>query len=237
MDAKNEDLVVIKKKDGTNYTIRRDRDRYFFPDEWKKFIAKVTRKKHNILFKTLLHTGGRAMEVLNLRAVDFNFDRKMVSFKVVKNRVAKKSYSLGKKREFLISKKFVSELKSYIVKNNISKNDYLFLNNKKLPENYFSLTNKEKSKYYTSVKVSSGLILKRKLKAAGIEDYHNFSLHNIRKTYAMWMKVYNPPLEEVCKRMGHDIPTHMEHYSSPVIFNPIEKRAILNICGHDLPWN
>ena len=74
-------------------------------------------------------------------------------------------------------------------------------------------------------------MLKSKLRKIGIEDWYNFSLHNIRKTYGMWMRTFNIELAELCYRMGHDMDTFLAHYGSSLIFTDIERRKIQTIMG------
>ena len=78
------------KKDGVKYTVRDSRKRYFFPDEWKKFILTIKNKKHRLYFLTLLNTGARAMEALNLKKTNFDLIRGTITFDVVKHKAAKK---------------------------------------------------------------------------------------------------------------------------------------------------
>ena len=109
--------------------------------------------------------------------------------------------------------------------------DFLFLDSSKLPEGYEDLKNAEKKKYYNKRVVSYSSMLKGHLKKAGIEDYWNFSPHNIRKTYGMWMRIYNKEMTELCYRMGHDIDTYMTHYGSSLIFTDYDRRKINKILG------
>ena len=60
-------LYNIKRKNGRDYTVRKDRHRYFFPAEWNAFIKKVTNEKNRLFFITLLNTGARVMEALHFR--------------------------------------------------------------------------------------------------------------------------------------------------------------------------
>jgi len=55
------------RKNGSKYSVRQDRRRYFFPQEWDKFISEIEDRTHKFFFLTCLHTGGRIMEVLNIR--------------------------------------------------------------------------------------------------------------------------------------------------------------------------
>lgn len=227
-----EGLQIGIKKNGVNYSVRMDRRRYFFPDEWNLFVKSITNKEHRFLFLTALHTGGRIMELLNLRYKDINEERQTITFNIVKQRKAKKNfYATGKSRGFFVSDEFIKEYKSFIRGKIINQEDYIFLDNKKLPKNYSDLPNKERKKYYVSKVVSYSNILKRKLKKIGIKDWYNFSLHNIRKTYGMWMRTFNKDMSELCYRMGHDLDTYLAHYGSSLIFTEEERRKILKTMG------
>jgi len=227
-----EGILMGKKKDGSQYKVRNDRKRYFFPQEWLKFIKEIKDKEHEFFFLTCLHTGGRIMEVLNLRYRDIDEERGTVTFSIVKQRKAKKNfYATGKSRGFFVGSEFMKEYKSFIRGKKINKDEYIFLNNIKLPKNYNELDNKDRKKYYASKIVSYSIMLKRKLKEAGIKDYYNFSPHNIRKTYGMWMRTYNKEMAELCYRMGHDIDTFIAHYGSSLIFTQEERRLISEIMG------
>lgn len=227
-----EGLFVGTKVNGQSYSVRADRRRYFFPDEWNEFIKLVTDKQHKFFFLTCLHTGGRIMEVLNLRYKDIDEERESVNFTVVKQRKAKKNfYAVGKSRGFFVSSEFMKEYKSFIRGRVINPEHYIFLDNEKLPANYSELDNAKREKYYISKVVSYSKMLKSKLKKAGIKDYYNFSPHNIRKTYGMWMRTYNKEMSELCYRLGHDLNTYLSHYGSSLIFTEEERRKIARIIG------
>lgn len=217
---------------GVKMQVRDDRRRYFFPDEWTSFINQFKNKEHKFFYLTLLHTGGRIMEVLNLRHKDIDVERGTVNFTVVKQRKAKKNlYASGKSRGFFVASEFIKEYKSFIRGITINQKYYIFLDNEKLPKDYDSLDNYERKKYYYSRFVAYSMMLKRKLKLAGIEDYYNFSPHNIRKTYGMWMRTFNKDMMELCYRMGHDMDTYIAHYGSSLIFTDNERRKIAKIMG------
>ena len=220
------------RKDGRNYSVRTDRRRYFFPDEWNSFIKLVKNKEHRFFFLSCLHTGGRIMEVLNLKHKDIDIERGTVTFSIVKQRKAKKNfYSIGKTRGFFVSSEFIAEYKSFIRGKTINPEHFIFLDNSKLPSNYSELSNEDRKKYYSSRVVSYSGMLKRKLKKSGIKDWFNFSPHNIRKTFGMWMRTYNKDMGELCYRMGHDMDTYIAHYGSSLIFTDEERRKILKIMG------
>jgi len=230
--TKYEGLNIGIKSNEVKYSVRTDRRRYFFPEEWESFMNQIKRKEHRFFFITLLHTGARVMEALNLKYEDIDVERGSINFKIVKQRKAKKHFnSLGKSRGFFVASNFIKEYKSFIRGKVINSKDYIFLDNKKLPKNYDSLDNKDKKKYYISKLVSYSYLLKRKLKKTQIKDFYNFSLHNIRKTYGMWMRTFNKEMSELCYRMGHDMDTYIAHYGSSLIFTEAERRKIVKIMG------
>lgn len=227
-----EGVLVGECKNGIKYSVRQDRRRYFFPDEWELFINLIKDKTHKFFFLTSLYTGGRIMEVLNLKYEDIDVERGTVNFSIVKQRKAKKNfYAVGKSRGFFVSSEFIKEYKSFCRGRTINQKYYIFLDNVNLPANYNELDNSQRMKYYTSKKVSYSLMLKHKLKKAGIKDWFNFSPHNIRKTYGMWMRTFNLEMGELCYRMGHDMDTFIAHYGSSLIFTDNERRKIAKIMG------
>ncbi len=231
-ECEEEGLLIGKKKNGSKYTVRTDRRRYFFPGEWTNFIKQFKNKKHRFFFITCLHTGGRIMEVLNLRHKDIDVERGTVVFVLVKQRKAKRNfYATGKTRSFFLASNFIKEYKSFVRRANIDPNDYIFLDNDKLPENYSKLDNPQRKKYYMSKVVSYSNMLKSKLRKAEIDDWYNFSPHNIRKTYGMWMRTFHKEMAELCYRMGHDINTYIAHYGSSLIFTDLDRVKIQKIMG------
>lgn len=212
-------IVVGIKSDGNKYTLRQNKMRYLFPDEWRRFEATFKNEKHLLLYYTLLFTGARIMEAIHLKPSSFNFDRETVNYTVVKQRKAKKQYYATKRgREFFVSPVYLKKVKRYIVKNKIDDDQYLFLDNSKLPINYDSLENKEKKKYYETTKTGYSKMFKRKVIAAGIKNSHELALHNLRKTYGSVMRTFQMEIAEICYRLGNDPATFMDHYGSSLIF-------------------
>jgi len=227
-----EGLLVGIKSNGVNMSVRTDRRRYFFPKEWIAFIGQIKNKKHKFFYLTCLHTGGRIMEVLNLRHKDIDIERGTINFVMIKQRKAKKNFfATGKTRGFFVSSEFIKEYKSFTRGEKINPDDYIFLDNNKLPEDYDSLENSGRKPYYVSKVVSYSNMLKRKLKKTTIEDWYNFSPHNIRKTYGMWMRTLVSDMGELCYRLGHDMDTYIAHYGSSLIFTDEERRGIQKIMG------
>lgn len=222
----------IKQSNGKIYSIRSDRSKYFFPNDWENFYKTIKNKKHKLLFNVLLMTGARIMEAVHLKPKNFDYNRKTITFEVIKHRTAKKNfYATGKTRTFQISEKLLRQVKSYVNNNKLDQDEFLFMKNKEFPLNYFSLTNPEKKKYYWKYTESYRRLFKRKLELAKTIDREYLSLHNIRKTYGNWMRVFDIPMAELCYRMGHDINTYMSNYGSSLIFTPQERRKIMGLIG------
>lgn len=230
LKPKYEGLRVGTRSDGSDYSVRDDRRRYFFPQEWEKFIDTVNNKEHRFFFITLLHTGARIMEALNLKHEDIDAERSTVKFTLVKQRKAKKN-TTGKSRGFFVSNEFIKEYKSFIRNKTINPKEFIFLDNSRLPSEYGTYDNSQRKKFYISKVVSYSMMLKRHIKSVGIKDYYNFSPHNIRKTYGMWMRTFNIEMGELCYRMGHDIDTFISNYGSSLIFTDSERRHIQKIMG------
>jgi len=202
------------KSDGKRYTVRQDRHRYFFPNEWLVFISYV-KEDRIILFETLLQTGGRIEEVLNLKPSDFIWENNSVKLRVTKSK-AKKGESRvlgGKQRSFGVSSQFCRKLRKHIRENKIKDYDYLFPLSKQ----------------------GVSQMMKRCLKKAKLNEWE-FSLHNIRKTSGMWLKTVQRrgvdlDVSEICMRLGHDHNTFLKHYGSPSIFTDQQRDKIVDILG------
>jgi len=202
------------KSDGKKYTVRQDRHRYFFPEEWIRFMGGMDFNK-SILFETALQTGGRITEILNLKPKDFIWDNNTVRLRVTKSKASKGESKVlgGKQRSFSISSQYCRRLRKYIKEKNI-KDDYLL----------FPITKQGVSQMF-----------KRYISKAGLNDWE-FSLHNIRKTSGMWLKTVQRrgvdlDVSEICMRLGHDHNTFIKHYGSPSIFTDQQRDKIVEILG------
>jgi len=209
-----EGLFVGIKSDGKTYTVRKDRHRYFYPDEWIKFLSEV-KDERKILFETLLQTGARIEECLNLKPRDFIWGNNSVTLRVTKSKVSKGESKIlgGQARGFGVSSQFIKKIRKYIRENKILDDELIF-----------KLT-----------KQGVAQLFKRCLKKAGLKEWE-FSLHNIRKTTGMWLKTvqrrgYDLDISEICMRLGHDHNTFLKHYGSPSIFTDQHRDKIVDILG------
>jgi integrase len=207
-------LFQGKKSNGVIYTVRADRHKYFFPDEWIKFLSELEEDK-KILFETLLQTGGRINEVLNLKPSDFIWDTNSLTLRVTKTKAKKGESKVlgGKRRSFVVSSQYIRKLRKYIRDKNINNDSYLF----------------------PITKQAVSQLFKRTLKKIGMKEWE-YSLHNIRKTSGMWLKTVQRrgvdlDVSEICMRLGHDHDTFIKHYGSPSVFTDQQRDKIIDILG------
>lgn len=203
----SEGLQMGIKKDGKKYSVRDDRSRYFFPQEWDLFIENIKEDKRSI-FEFLINTGARIEEALHVKPKDFDWERNNLTLRVTKMKAAK-GERIGKPRTFTISSQFARKIRAYINKNNL-KDDHLL----------FPMT---KQAVYQ--------MMRRTLKNIGIADWYNFSLHNIRKTHGNYLKAMGVDSGEICYRLGHDLNTFIKHYGSANIFDRKDKLGMIKILG------
>lgn len=195
---------TIKLKDGRKYTVRADRSRYFFPNEWLDFIKQL-KKKNKPLFKFLINTGARIDEALHIRPIDFDFERNNVRFWKTKVK-AKKGETVGKVRTISLATKFGKEMKRYC--NKFDRDAYIF----------------------PASNSSTWRLMRRALhRSELVTDPENFGLHNIRKTHGMWLKSLNIDAAEICLRLGHDMNTYLKHYGSSDIFTDSDRDKMRDI--------
>jgi len=209
-----EGLFVGTKSDGKEYSVRADRNRYFYPEEWIQFMKSLKSSKR-MIFETLLQTGARIDEALNLKPKDFIWENNSVTLRVTKSKAKKGENKVlgGKRRNFGISSQFARKMRAYIKDNKIGENELIF-----------PVT--QQAVYQ---------MLKRALKKVGMNEWE-FSLHNIRKTSGMWLKTVQRrgvdlDVSEICMRLGHDHNTFLKHYGSPSVFTDQQRDKIVEIIG------
>lgn len=217
-DSEKEGIFVGIRSNGSKYTVRRDRSRYFKPDEWNKFIKSISKEEIILLFETLLQTGARIDECLHIRPKDINFDQRIITLYVTKSK-AKKGESAflgGKPRSFGISSQYARKVRKFLRDRNIHE--------------------REEKPLFNITQQGVYQILRRQLKKVGVLDYYAFSLHNIRKTHGMWLKTLQSrakdlDISEICQRLGHDYNTFLKHYGSPSIFTDQDRDKMVDILG------
>ena len=204
-------LKEIFKSNGMKYTIRNNRDRFFYPDEWKSFYDLLT-EKQKVTFNTLINTGARIMEVQHIQVKDIDFDRGNIVLRVTKRVVSRPGVDkvgVGKIRVLTISTKFAKYLKGVVNKHKLTGEDYLPILSTP----------------------AANICMKKTLKEAGIGDYDMFSLHNVRKTLETWLISLDVDNFKIVKHFGHTMQVALKHYVSPDIFSYEDKSQMRDIIG------
>jgi integrase len=203
--SKLTDIRVIQKTNGRNYTVRGNRDRFFYPKEWNKFYAQLKEPQRKT-FECLINTGARINEVRHIKKEDVEFDNNRLILRVtkVKSRNREKN---PRPRTIPISSAFSRKLRGYFKEKNGS--DYIGLLST----------------------AAANTAMKKALQKAGIQDYQMFSIHNIRKTLECWLMALNVDGLKLTVHFGHTMAVSARHYVSPDAFTSEERMLIRDIIG------
>lgn len=199
------DFKQIKKSDGKTYTVRDNRDRFFYPEEWFKFHDKL-KKKQSFTFDFLINTGARINEARNVKKEDIDTERKRIILRVTKIKGSKKEKS-PKPRIIPISSQFAKHLK----------NDLKDLK----AEDYIPILSTP----------ATNIALKKALKLAQIKDWYMFSAHNLRKTLETWLVALDVDGLKIIAHFGHTGAVASKHYISTDTFSYEEKSKIRMVIG------
>ncbi len=199
------DIRTITRTNGLKYSIRSNRDRFFFPGEWIKFYDKL-KDYQKLTFDFLMATGSRINEARHVKVEDIDLINKRIILRVTKVK-AKLGQKNPRPRTISISTEFARRLKKEL--------------NGKNNEEYIKILSTP----------GANLCLKRTLQRIGITDYQMFSIHNIRKTHGNWLKALGVDGAEICTRLGHDYNTFLRAYSSPDVFSLEEQDKIRTLLG------
>jgi integrase len=113
----NQDYKIFNRRNGRSYTIRNNRDRFFYPDEWMKFFDKLKPgQKYTFMF--LINTGSRINEARHVIPSDVDTERKRIILRVTKVKAKKKEKS-PRPRIIPMSSQFSKYIKNKIEKNKI----------------------------------------------------------------------------------------------------------------------
>ena len=203
----------IIRSDGKSYSIKDNKDRFFFPDEYLDFEKKL-KPKQFFSVKVLLNTGARINEATHVKKEDIDFINNRITLRVTKTK-AKKGEKKGKVRIIPISEKF----KKYLKKE---------LKDKGEEDRIGMLSNSALNTAY-----------KKAGAKAGIKNPGDISSHTFRKTLECWLMSLGLQDTALCAHIGHDIRTAVSHYISPDIFTPKDKFIMREILGdlYDRKWS
>jgi len=200
-------MPQITRTNGRIYTIKENKDRFFFPDEYMKFFDKLKKKqKHSVTVQ--INTGARINELRNVKVSDLYFMNNRIVLRVTKCK-AKKGEKKGRVRMIPISTHFVRYLKKYITDNKLIEDDYI--------------------RILSTPALNIGI--KKACSLAGIKDPRDFSSHSIRKTLETWLMALGVDGLVLTAHFGHDMRTAAQHYVSPDVFSWEEKKKMRLIIG------
>jgi len=190
-----------------SYTLKDNKDKFFFPDEYMKFEDKL-RPKQKFSVQFLINTGARIMEIQNVRLEDCDLERNRIVLRITKAK-ARKGEKKGKVRIIPVSTQFSKLLRKHARDLNLKPTDVLgVLSNPAL-----------------------NICYKRAGKEAGIKDYWNISSHTLRKTLETWLMALGVDGLALTAHFGHDMKTAAQHYVSPDIFTWEDKKKMREIIG------
>ena len=200
-------IEASSPKPKRNYRNKENLKRFYLPQEWFKLQNQIKREHHKFFIEFLLHTGMRINEARNIRITDIDFDREQIFIKKAKG-------GARKNRTIQISTYLTGRIKSYLNSQNIeSKLDTL---------GFPSTVMMEK-------------MIKRYTKLSGIQDWKDFSCHNIRKTLENWGVCLNINILTLQAHMGHTLDVASAHYVATQLMNQEDKSLIKAIL--DNLWN
>jgi len=201
----------VQRSNGRKYSVRNNRDRFFFPDEWCAFYDQL-REKQKVTFEFLINTGARIMEAQHVQVADIDFERNNIVLRVTKrivNRPGKQKFGVRKIRVLTISDQFAKFLKKTIRKYKLNPTDTLPILSTP----------------------AANIALKKALQKAGVEDYDMFSIHNIRKTLETWLMALGIDSFKIIKHFGHSFAVAAKHYVSADIFDWDDKKRMRDVIG------
>jgi len=209
-----ESVKIGVKRDGREYSVRDNRDRYFFPNEWIAFYGAL-KPQQQMTFNFLINTGARVNEAINVKVGDIDIPNKRLILRVTKVKAAKREKT-PRPRMISISSGFARELNKYIKDNKLKDTDLIGLLS--APAGHIAMKGSKDR--------PGGALLR-----AGIKDWYMFSIHNIRKTHGNWLKAMGIDGAEICTRLGHDYNTFLKSYASADVFTLKDKQDIRMILG------
>lgn len=228
----------ITTKAGQPYSVRKNRDRFFYPNEWMTFVSHA-KKNQRITFETLMNTGARINEARHIRPEDVDYVRNTIILRVTKVKARKKEHN-PRPRTISISSQFAKILKKHFAQLEKNKEERLrhkfkvikSLNIPLVKKKQYWQAYKERQNYLNILSTpAANLSMKNILKKMKVTDWYQFSIHNIRKSHGNWLKALGVDGAEICLRLGHDYNTFIKSYGSPDIFTYKDLQDIRIILG------
>lgn len=210
------DVSIGIKSDGVEYSVRANRDRIFYPQEWFDFFSNLS-SNQQFTFKFLLLTGARINEARHVKVEDIDFANQRILLKVTKQRHGDNINNKSKTRTLRVCIELIKDIKKRMAEKHLKREDYLGL-----------LTQPAAS---IAMKGDKKTNREGALQRAGIKDWNMFSIHNVRKTSENWALAMGVDSMRLSTRFGHNLTTQYENYSQSDAFNPKEKQMIRDYFG------
>lgn len=202
--------VLLKEvktlRDGRPYTVRENRQRFFYPDEWMAFFDKL-KTSQRCTFNSLINTGARINEIRNVLISDIDFNRNSIVLRFTKTR---NKDGQRKMRVIPVSKQYIRFLRYEVIPH------YKLKHNDKLP---------------ILSTPASNIAMRKALNNIKLKDAQMFSVHNVRKTLETWLMALNIDSLKVAMHFGHNISIAQKFYVSPESFSFEDKKMMRQIIG------
>ncbi len=228
LNAEKEGVKIGIKSDGKKYSVRNNRDRFFYPQEWMNFYDNL-KESQKFSFQFMINTGSRINEAIHVRKGDISSDAEITRIML---RVTKIKARAGEKnprpRTITISSQFARILKKEL--KDKPNNYQLGVCEDKNCEYCKSLKDNERGNLILS-KPAIHLAMKKALKKSNINDWYMFSTHNVRKTFETWLMALNIDGLKIVAHLGHSMAVAAGHYVSADVFSFDEKNKMRLIIG------
>ena len=237
---------------GTEYRKKENIKRFFYPKEWIDFIDACP-EQLKFFYNILMQTGARYHELSKVKVEDVNFERNFIEIKFPKTRIG------GMKKIKIICIKCKN--RSYISKSLkfCQYCGELFTNLREIEEQYkkqiinrrkeirnVKISDKFKEEIKTYIKIHKlekkdefplctiqhlRQAMHRILIKIRVNDWKDFSPHNIRKTHENYLIATGSNPMSLRMHMGHAIDVATAHYISANVFTQEEIGIIKIILG------
>jgi len=211
-----QDIYSGIKSDGMKYSVRANRERIFYPQEWFDFFSQL-KDNQRFTFKFLALTGARIMEAENVKVEDIDFSNQRIVFRKTKQRGGDNVKNKSKTRTIRVSRELIKDIKKQIEEKGLNKEDYLQILSQ--PACHIAMKGDKKTNRIGA------------LEKAKIKGWEMLSLHNVRKTSENWALAIGVDSMKLSTRFGHNLITQYENYSQSDAFNQKEKDTIREFYG------
>lgn len=197
----------MMRSNGRAYTIKNNKNRFFFPEEYLTFYENLKSKQQHTVH-CQINTGARINELQHVKVKHVVFQNNFIRLTKTKTK-AKKKETKGKERYVMISTQFRKYLKRYVRTNKLKPEDRLNI--------------------LSTPAIDIGM--KKAAKLSGLDHPEDFSSHTIRKTCETYMMTLGIADSKILVRLGHDLKTAVSAYIAPDIFNAKQRLLMRDILG------